>query len=334
MTARVLIVDDSAAVRRVLKSSLEHDPDLDVVGCLADANQLSAEVKRLRPDVVLLDVVMPGIDGIRAWQQLRDTWGGKVLLLTGEGGDLRDAPPELVLRKPQRKEELPKLIAELRRRIFEIVPALATPVSATTRATSATQPTSVLAIAASTGGTHAVTDVLRGCRAHLPSTLVVQHMGAAHTAAFARQLSIDAGVIAREAADGDVLEAGRVLVAPGGRDLRVERCGDRFQIKLLPATDAFTPSVNIAFSSLATLRAHVVAVILTGMGDDGARGMLTLRRAGARCFVEDASTSKVYGMPRAALEAGGAESAAPLPRLPALILEAMKTRPRAGLSAR
>jgi two-component system, chemotaxis family, protein-glutamate methylesterase/glutaminase len=347
---RVLIVDDSAVMRELLRRILSRDPDIEVVGSAPDPIAAEARIPLDRPDVLTLDVDMPRMDGLTFLERLMATNPLPVVMvsaLTQRGCETAMRALELgavdVLAKPKfdiehgTKAMAADIVAVVkaagaarpRRGVLSrpAAPAVRPPSSASTPRPVATARPSipvpaadagsrhVVAIGASTGGTEALLEVLQHLPEDTPGTVIVQHMPAGFTKAFASRLDRSCKVRVKEAEHGDPVVRGTVLIAPGDRHMTVEREGGRFVVHLNdgPPVGYHKPAVDVLFDSVAArVGASAVGVILTGMGADGAAGLVAMRRAGAHTVAQDEATSVVYGMPREAAARGGAESVEPL----------------------
>lgn len=327
---RVLIVDDSATMRRLIAATLGRDPGLDVIGQAGDAHEARQAIKALNPDVVTLDVEMPdmsGLDFLEKLMRLRPTPVVMVSSTTTSGADATiralelgavDCVPKPTPADPHSFDELPaKVKAAALVPVRQGLPRLAPgsepprPPFAPYRGDART----VVAIGASTGGVEALVAILSDFPEHCPPTVVVQHMPAQFTASCARRLDRLCPPRVGEAVDGAPLVPGRVYLAPGGvAHLEVLGSGElRCRLRAGDPVSGHRPSVDVLFASVAQAAgARAVGVILTGMGRDGAAGLLALRRTGARTLGQDAATSVVYGMPRAAFELGAVEEQLPL----------------------
>jgi two-component system chemotaxis response regulator CheB len=327
---RVLIVDDSAVVRSMLSRELSKDPGIEVVGTAPDPYVARDKIVALQPDVLTLDVEMPRMDGITFLRRLMQHHPLPVIILsslTARGTqtaiEAMQAGAVDVLSKPGSaytvenlgSELVEKVKAAARMRVrapAEIptrnhVPAAATSLTATTD--------KVLAIGASTGGVQALTEVLTNFPANAPGTVIVQHMPPKFTKSFADRLNTICQVRVKEAEDGDTVYAGQVLIAPGGIHMMLRRSGARYFVELRdgPAVCHQKPSVEILFGSVAKYAGrNAVGAILTGMGADGAQGLLQMRQAGARTLAQNEETCAVFGMPQAAIKLGGVESVVPI----------------------
>lgn len=351
---RVLIVDDSAVVRKILADQLRRADDIEVVGTAPDPYVARDKIVQLKPDVVTLDIEMPRMDGLTFLARLMKHHPLPVIVvssLTPAGSEAAMRALELgaldVISKPGEAYSVGDVAVQLVDRIRAAAlarlrrPAEATAQrSVTAGALSGIQATDkILAIGASTGGTEAIREVLEALPATTPATVIVQHMPEQFTAAFASRLNGLCAMEVREAAGGELLRPGLALIAPGNRHLLVIRRGSQYfaQIKDGPRVHHQRPAVDVLFNSVAKYAGvNAVGVLLTGMGADGASGLLTMRQAGARTIVQDQATCVVYGMPKAAVQLGAAETVLPLGRIPNGILEAFRTAhptPRPVLNA-
>lgn len=334
--ARVLIIDDSAVVREMLREILSDDPDLEVVGAAPDPIVARDMIKALNPDVLTLDIEMPRMDGIDFLGRLMRLRPMPVVMVSshvqpgatltiralemgaveivgkpapGSNKSLIDLGPEIISKvKAASLVSFDHLIAERRR--LAAAPAL--PVLSPYRADC------VIGIGASTGGVQAINYILPQLPADCPPVLVVQHMPAGFTRSFAERLDRGAAIKVVEAENGMALAAGNAYVAPGGYHLELVRAGISLKCRLSAGndTDRHTPSVNVLFRSIASVAKNAgIGVILTGMGSDGASGLLEMRQAGAATACQDEATSMIYGMPKSAAQLGAAEVQLPLHRV-------------------
>ncbi len=340
---RVLIVDDSALVRKILAVGLAKDPGIEVVGQAVDPYQARDLLVELRPDVITLDVEMPRMDGVtflRRFMPVLPTPTVVISSLTQEGKRITfealEAGAVDVIAKPTLGlvEGLPLLLDDICRRVKNAAEAnvdhFATlgggrPVEAVGKLEETTD--RIIAIGASTGGVEALRRILPAFPADGPGILIVQHMPAGFTEAFADRLNGLCRMRVKEAEQGDRVLPGLVLVAPGGtRHMGVIRSGSEYRISLTegPEVNYSRPAVDVLFMSVAAeVGRNAAAALLTGMGKDGAAGMLAIRRAGGRTFAQDEATSVVFGMPGAAQQMGAAEWVVPLEKIPALLIGAV-----------
>jgi two-component system, chemotaxis family, protein-glutamate methylesterase/glutaminase len=337
---RVVVVDDSAVVRKLLVDGLKNAPGIEVVGAAADPYQARDLIVRLDPDVITLDIEMPRMDGLSFLRKLMEHRPMPVIIissLTQRGSataiEALRAGAIDVIPKPGGPYSIGEITQTLRGKILGIREMTA-PRAA--RAHEPAPPTAavsfdhvrpghgLIAIGASTGGPQAIEALLTRLPAACPPILIAQHMPEHFTRTYAERLDKICPMRVVEAVDRQIVEPGVAYVAPGNRHMLVERDGVRLVVRL---TDAPTvhhqrPSVDVMFHSLAKLRAvKVVALLLTGMGQDGAEGMVELRRHGAETIAEHEQSCVVFGMPREAIARGGAGHVASLLRMPNLIAE-------------
>jgi two-component system chemotaxis response regulator CheB len=316
-----------------------------VVDTAVDPYVAREKIMRLRPDVLTLDIEMPRMDGLEFLSKLMAAQPMPVVIvssLTPRNSAMAMKALALgaveVLCKPGTQFSAPDVGRDLVRavraaaaaRVAQIRPVAAA--AAPTKTGLPAQPAAyssgqqLFAIGSSTGGPRAVEALLSALPGDAPGTIIVQHMPANFTGPFAERLNSVCAMDVREAADGDIVVPGRAFVAPGGRHLLLEKSGARYVLRLKdgPQVHYQKPAVDPTFQSIARVAGpYTVATILTGMGADGARGLLALREAGARTFAEDESTCIVFGMPHEALKLSAAERAVPLPQMAATMLEAL-----------
>lgn len=350
---RVLIVDDSASVRQTMKAILEEDGDIEVIGTAADPFAAARIIQAQIPDVITLDVEMPRMDGITFLRKLMSQCPLPVVMcssLTEQGSEtlmqaLEAGAVDIIL-KPRMgvADHLNEARAEIRQVVKgaararvqakKAAPARIEPQAKLTadavlpppsgRAMSRTTEM-IVCIGASTGGTEALREVLEALPANSPGIVVVQHMPEHFTRAFAARLNTLCEVTVKEAEDGDTVMRGHVLIAPGGKHTMLERQGARYLVSVRdgPLVSRHRPSVDVLFRSAARCAgSNAVGVIMTGMGDDGARGLLEMREGGARTFAQDEATSIVFGMPKEAIARGAADKITPLGSIAREILQA------------
>jgi two-component system, chemotaxis family, protein-glutamate methylesterase/glutaminase len=345
---RVLIVDDSAVMRQLLTSLLEADPEITVVGTAADPYIARDRIKALNPDVITLDVEMPHMDGLtflRKIMTLRPMPVVMISTLTQSGAETTLEALEIgavdFIAKPAHDQA--ERLAELAEELQQKVKTAAQVRVAVRRAPAPRAPRRLLRstgrivfVGASTGGVEALKTLLMGLPENCPPTLITQHMPPRFTTGFAERLNRECPMKVSEAADGDVIEAGHVYIAPGSHHLEIVRAGNGHICRLSdgPPVSGHRPSVDVLFRSAARVCAKsAVAAILTGMGKDGAEGLLELRRAGGVTLGQDEESSLIYGMPRAAFERGAVIRQHALSRMADAILDACEHDPRAGADA-
>jgi two-component system chemotaxis response regulator CheB len=319
----VLIVDDSAVMRELLSELLRPYPDIEVVGSACDPYEAREKIKDLSPDVLTLDVEMPRMDGLAFLEKIMTLRPMPVIMvstLTGKGTDTAIAALQLgavdCLAKPTMHNEaqLKAFSIALIEKIRIAAAAKVSPrkaVSARPPAPKRGNPSmhapKIIAIGASTGGVEALTEVLTHLPKNTPPIAVTQHMPPVFTASFAARLNGLCALEVTEAADGQVIKAGQAVIAAGGKHLEIVRAGGEWRCTLgdAPPVSSHKPSVDVLFGSVAThAGAGALGVILTGMGRDGASGLLAMRQAGAHTIGQDEASAIVYGMPRTAFEIG------------------------------
>ncbi len=351
---RVLIVDDSAVARHALAAILEEDPDITIMGTAADPFSAARRIQEEVPDVIMLDVEMPRMDGITFLKKLMAQCPLPVVMcssVTEKGSDAMlqalEAGAVDVIVKP--RAGLAEHLADHNLQIRDVIKAAAK-VRVALRSSNGSRPgrleqkltadavlpppsgrgvnratERVVCLGASTGGTEALREVLEALPATAPGVVVVQHMPENFTRAFANRLNTLCVVNVKEAEDGDPVLPGNVLIAPGGKHLMIERRGARYFVAVRegPLVSRHRPSVDVLFRSAATAAgSNAIGVIMTGMGDDGARGLLEMKQAGGRTFAQDESSSIVFGMPKEAIALGGVDKVIPLKHIARDVLHA------------
>jgi two-component system chemotaxis response regulator CheB len=341
---RVLIVDDSALVRKVMSEILSSDPHIEVMATASDPLVAAKHLQKEVPDVITLDVEMPHMDGLTFLEKIMAQHPIPVVIcstLTELGSETAMAALEKgaveVLSKPRlgtaeflreasiRICDVVKAAAQVRVGKRAASPARARPkltadvMLPKPRSSAMVQTTDKLvAVGASTGGTEALSVLLRALPADAPGIVIVQHMPEKFTASFAARLDTLCAIRVKEAVSGDPVAQGQALIAPGNCHMLLKRSGARYfvEVKDGPLVNRHRPAVDVLFRSTARYAgANAVGVILTGMGDDGARGMLEMKGAGAFTIAQDEATSVVYGMPKEALNMGGVAVVLPLERI-------------------
>lgn len=340
---RVLVVDDSVLVREILAKGLALDSDIQVVGTAADPYIARDKIVELDPDVLTLDVEMPRMDGVEFLRRLMPQHPLPVLMvsaLTQEGKRITlealEAGAVDFVSKPASDVAwgLNGMLEELRAKVkmASTVNVSAwkrqdyrTRLKPATGAPALEESTDkVIAIGASTGGTEAIRHILTQLPADTPGVVIVQHMPAGFTRMFAERLNEQCAIAVKEAENGDRILRGRALIAPGDYHMTVHRSGETYLIKTQTGDKicGHRPSVEVLMQSVArSAGPNAIGIMLTGMGHDGAGGMLAMRQAGARTLAQDETTSVVFGMPRVAFERGGVERLVPLPAIAGTLTE-------------
>ena len=331
---KVLIVDDSALVRKIFKEELSRERDIEIVGTAPDPYVARDKIVKLKPDVITLDIEMPRMDGLTFLKKLMRHYPLPVIIvssLTTKGGKLAMDSLSLgaleVMSKPSSAYSIGEMGVQLADKIRAVAKVKVRPmeerfpsslkniqIKTTSKALSKTT-NKIIAIGASTGGTEALKTILTKMPPNAPGILVVQHMPANFTTSFAERLNELSAMTIKEARDGDSLVNGMALIAPGNYHMLMKRSGARYyvQIKKGPLVHHQRPAVDVLFHSVAAYAGgNAVGVILTGMGSDGALGLLKMKEAGARTLVQDEKSCIVFGMPKEAIKLGAAEKVLPL----------------------
>ena len=355
---RVLIVDDSASVRKTLTEIIEADAELTVMATAADAYVAVERIRREVPDVIILDIEMPRMNGITFLRKIMAQRPIPVVIcssLTEAGSDMMiealEAGAVDIVPKP--RIDTAHFLQESRLRICDALKAAAQarltrginavkplvveakltadvilPQVRTRRASTDIQTEPIICIGASTGGTEALRILLEALPAASPAILIVQHMPEKFTAAFARRLDTLCAVTVKEAENGDPVVAGRVLIAPGSHHMLLQRSSRRYSVEIKdgPPVCRHRPSVDVLFRSAAQCAgANAAGFLLTGMGDDGARGLLEMREAGSITTAQDEQSCVVFGMPHEAILRDAACRIMPLDRMAGAIVEFART---------
>lgn len=341
MKTRVLIVDDSAVMRGLLTDLIKSAPDMEVVGGAPDAASAREMIKALNPDVLTLDVNMPGMGGLEFLLRLMRLRPMPVVMVSGFtqagsetplkalelgavdfiGKPRSDGPRSIEIYAEELVDKL-RTARSARLRRPSAIPAAGTSLTGATQATAAAKPQAtgpmvrlgsvnkIIFLGASTGGTEAIKEFLLGVPGGCPPILIVQHMPEAFTASFAKRLDSLCAPQVIEAQGNEKIETGKVYIAPGHSHMVIRKAASGYvtELQATPPVNRHRPSVDVLFASAAALIGRqAVGVILTGMGKDGAQGLLKMRQAGARTFGQDEASCVVYGMPREAFLVGAVE---------------------------
>lgn len=341
MAIKVLIIDDSAMIRKVFEQELSKDPEIEVVGTAPDPFVGRDKIVYLKPDVITLDIEMPRMDGLTFLGKLMQHYPIPVVVVSSlakKGGDVALKAIELgaveVLSKPgsaysvgdMSEQLIEKVKAASKVKVFKQSPsAESKTICPTTTASILVKTTNkIIAIGASTGGTDALREVITKLPQNSPPVVVVQHMPQNFTKAFADRLNSLCQVQVKEAVDGEYLAVGKVLIAPGNQHMEIRRSGVNYYVTLFDGPMIFhqRPAVEILFNSVAKYAGqNAVGAILTGMGKDGAQGLLNMRNAGANTIAQDEKSCIVFGMPKEAIEIGAAQVIKPLSQITQTILD-------------
>ncbi|MBB1520342.1 protein-glutamate methylesterase/protein-glutamine glutaminase [Aquipseudomonas guryensis] len=351
MTIKVMIVDDSAVMREVMQQLLAPHKDIEVVGAAMDPLLAMQKMQTVWPDVILLDVEMPRMDGITFLRQIMSTRPTPVVIcstLTEKGADitlqalsagavevitkptmglrdfLKDSAQEMLAAirtaaKARVKPSLPTTLKKEEKHSADVLVDLPSSAGLLNQRTTE----KIVLLGTSTGGTQALEAVLCELPVNSPAIAIVQHMPEKFTRSFAERLDSLCAIEVREAQDGDRLLPGRALIAPGGKHMLIKRSGAQYMVEVKdgPLVSRHRPSVDVLFRSAAVQAGkNALAVIMTGMGDDGARGLKELHEVGARTFAQDEESCVVFGMPKEAIKLGGVDQIIALDEIPRVVM--------------
>jgi two-component system, chemotaxis family, protein-glutamate methylesterase/glutaminase len=343
---RVLIVDDSKTIRTLLQSLIAKDPELEVVGAVEDPRTVQAEVAKLRPDVMTLDIHMPGMNGVEVIRNVMRTNPVPTIMISSLGlQDGREVLTALQLgavdyiQKPS-LEELP-LVGPILLEKLKVASAVVVKNQTDSKMQPAVRSENIkldskkiVCIGSSTGGTEAIRRIFRSMPKEFPPILITQHIPKLFSLAFAESLSREFQINAREATDGDLVVPNLVLIAPGG--MQMEVVGDKkgvLSVRVFdgPPVNRHKPSVDVLFQSASkVIGRNAVGVVLTGMGSDGAKGLLQMREAGATTLAQDERSSIVFGMPKVAAQIGGVQKVCGLDEMAESILQSCRAKSKAA----
>lgn len=335
---RVLVVDDSIVFREAISKGICKDSRIEVVGKATDPYDARDKLLELHPDVMTCDVEMPRLNGVEFIKRLLPQYKIPIVVVSSVSEivfDAMDAGAVDFLTKPDARipNSFENFINELILKIkgaanvnlsanlAQLSRANMNKVAGTNMISSSSK---LIAIGASTGGTEAIYSILKLLPKTVPGIIIVQHIPPVFSRMFAERLNLQTEFKVKEAQTGDVIESGSVLIAPGDKHMKIKRIGDKYIVELVQGTkvSGHCPSVDVLFESVAKMAGkNAVGVILTGMGQDGATGLMSMRRAGARTIGQDKGSSVVYGMPKVAFDIGAVEKQGSLANIPSILFD-------------
>jgi two-component system chemotaxis response regulator CheB len=319
---RVLVVEDSLLFRELLVTNLNQDPQITVVATANNPFEARDAIIAYKPDVMTLDIELPCMNGIEFLRKLMPQYPMPVIMISSLSDRVFDAMAAGAVDFVDKTSLGTKLQTEkfIRKELTDKIKVAAVAnlnnirkkdLSENVMSKCRYKPGTIIAIGASTGGTEAIVDVVRNFGMDMPGVVIVQHMPAGFTKLYAERLNTKCQMAVKEAEHGDIVRAGNIYLAPGGEQhMQIVRVGDNYQISLKtsPKVNGHCPSVDVLFESVAkAAKESAIGILLTGMGGDGAKGLLHMKEAGAHTIGQDASTCVVYGMPRVAYEIGAVE---------------------------
>ncbi|WP_028537959.1 protein-glutamate methylesterase/protein-glutamine glutaminase [Paenibacillus sp. J14] len=322
---KVLVVDDSMVFREMIARGITTDPDIEVVATAADPFEARDKILKYHPNLMVCDVQMPKMNGIEFLRRLLPQYSIPVIVVSAISSSVFDAlnagAIDFISKPDNKLSHVEKFIEELIEKIkigskAKIVhqpkKLAASPADPPTKLVTAKPATTkeVIAIGASTGGTEAIYTVLKSLPKDMPGIVIVQHIPPMFSRMFAERLNQSLSIRVKEAQTGDTIERGKVLIAPGDKHMRVKRSGDHFVVECFAGdkVNRHCPSIDVLFESVAKEAGNQsIGIILTGMGYDGAKGLLAMKRKGARTIGQDEQSSVVYGMPKVAYDLGAVE---------------------------
>lgn len=333
---KVLVVDDSRLFREILSKGISSDPQIEVVATAGDPFEARDKILEFRPDVMTCDVEMPKMNGIEFIRRLLPQYPLPVIVVSTVSEAVFDAMSAGAVdfvTKPdiQSPKAVEELIIDL---IAKIKIAASAKVSIRNNIPTANKvvdnminSSKVIAIGASTGGTEAISNLINRLPSTIPGIVIVQHIPPIFSRMFADRLNVTTKLTVKEAETGDFLEQGKVLIAPGNYHMKIKRVGSRYRVECFQGekVNGHCPAVDVLFESVAKECGNkAIGIILTGMGYDGAKGLLSMRKQGARTIGQDEKSSVVYGMPKVAFNIGAVEKQASLDKIPDILLSMLK----------
>ena len=337
---RVLIVDDSIVFREAISRGISTAPNIDVVGKAVDPYDARDKLLELNPDVMICDVQMPKLNGVEFIKRLLPQYKIPIIVVSSISDvvfDAMDAGAVDFLSKPDARTPngfeifINELIIKIRGAVNVNLSANLgqIPKSGSNRGMekSINVRNKVIAIGASTGGTEAIYNLLKNLPKDIPGIIIVQHIPPVFSKMFADRLNLQTQFTVKEAQTGDTIEPGKVLIAPGDKHMKLKKAADKYIVETIQGNkvNGHCPSVDVLFESVAKVASkNAIGVILTGMGHDGAVGLMSMRRAGARTIGQDQKSSVVYGMPKVAFEIGAVEKQVAISNIPNVICDMLK----------
>ncbi|MDS0524643.1 chemotaxis response regulator protein-glutamate methylesterase [Clostridium sp. SHJSY1] len=335
---RVLVVDDSILFREVLTRGISSDPCIEVVAKASDPYDARDKIIYYEPDVMTCDVEMPKMNGIEFVKKLLPQYPIPVVMVSAISEAVFEAMKVGAVDFVTKPDvQSPKSVENFIKELIIKIKIAATAkvlkhesyegISSALKNTSNEYSKKIIAIGASTGGTEAVYNLINRLPSTIPGIVLVQHIPPVFSRMFAERLNNTTSLRVKEAETGDVVEEGLVLVAPGDKHMRIKKVGSKYKVECFSGekVNGHCPSVDVLFESVAKeANKNALGIILTGMGYDGAKGLMSMRRKGARTIGQDESTSVVYGMPKVAFEVGAVEKQAPLQNIHNLIFKMLK----------
>lgn len=333
---KILIVDDSLLFRELLSKQLSKDPMINVVATAEDPFDARDKILDYQPDVMLCDVEMPKMNGIEFIRRLLPQYPLPVIVVSTVTGAVFDAlsvgAVDFVAKPAFQSSNsvegfIDDLIVKIKIAANSKVTVLKKNDNRKIEADDIFNRNKIIAIGASTGGTEAIASILSSLPQEMPAILIVQHIPPVFSRMFAQRMNEQSQLYVKEAEQNDYVEPGKVLIAPGGMHMKLKKIGEKYKIDLFNGekVNGHCPSVDVLFESVAKeANDHAVGIILTGMGYDGAKGLLSIRRKGGRTIGQDEESSVVYGMPKVAFNIGAVERQAALKNIPSLLISMIK----------
>ena len=330
---RVLVVDDSHLFREVISRGISSDPNIDVVATANDPFDARDKIIKYEPDVMTCDIEMPKMNGIEFLSRLIPQYPLPVIVVSSVNNAVFDAinvgAVDFVA-KPDINSvnSVENFINDMIVKVkiastVKVQPKLPEhKIDSVEKSSNAYSSNSIIAIGASTGGTEAISKIIKAVPINTPGIVIVQHIPAGFSRMFADRLNLSSELEVKEASTGDFVEKGRVLIAPGDKHMKIKKIGERYKVECFEGNkvNGHCPSVDILFESVSKEAGkNAIGVILTGMGYDGAKGLLSMRKQGARTLGQDEKTSVVYGMPKVAFNIGAVEKQVALDEIPKYI---------------